>query len=141
MNHGRLKRMILHILRDKGPLHAYGIMKSFGEYTMNVYRPSTGALYPSLRSLLREGYIEEFIEGGRKIYRITDKGLVAISLDPPIHEHIKRFIGRDIPIKELWEVGEMIFRSWDSLDDEAKGRIKSLISEFHLKVKEVVEGA
>lgn len=137
----RLKRMILHILRDKGPLHAYGIIKAFNEYTMGHYKPSTGALYPSIKSLLEDGLIEEVSSGGKKLYRLTDKGEIAISLDPPLHEYVKRYVGKGVPYKELWEIGRMIFSNWDSLDSEGRERIRSLLKEFEDKVREVVGGA
>ena len=131
--------MILHILRDRGPLHAYGIIKAFNEYTMGHYKPSTGALYPSLKSLLEDGLIEEVNSEGKKLYRLTEKGEIAISLDPPLHEHIKKFVGKGVPYKELWEIGKMIFSNWDRLDGERKERIKKLLNEFEVRVREVVE--
>ena len=133
--------MILHILREKGPLHAYGIIKAFEEYTLNRYRPSTGALYPSLKRLIDEGYIVEYVEGGKKLYRISDKGLIAISLDPPLIEHIKKFVGSEAPYEGLYEAGRMIFDNWESLDEDKRRMIRELVEDFRRRVEEVVRGA
>ncbi|HIE37348.1 TPA: PadR family transcriptional regulator [Candidatus Geothermarchaeota archaeon] len=136
----KLKKIILHILRDKGGLHAYGIIKAFNEYTLGYYKPSTGALYPALKSLVEEGMVEEALVDGRKIYRLTDKGRIAISLDTPLQEHIKRVIAKDAPYRELWNIGKTIFSNWDKLDNSRREKVKMLVNEFEIRIREVIEG-
>ncbi len=42
--------------------------------TFNVYEPSSGVLYPILKSLINDGLIEVSEKENRKYYRITEKG-------------------------------------------------------------------
>ncbi len=70
---GDFKGAVLHLLEDR-PMHGYEIIKAIEERYHGLYKPSAGAIYPALRSLLGKGYVSVSGEERRKTYRITRKG-------------------------------------------------------------------
>lgn len=70
---GDFAGLVLVALQEK-PMHGYEIMKALEERFHGFYKPSAGAIYPSLQSLLRRGFVT--VTGGerRKTYRITKQG-------------------------------------------------------------------
>jgi len=62
--------------------HGFEIMEEIFERTGRVWRPGSGAIYPTLSWLEEQGYIETTVEirgeKARKPYRITKKGLEAL---------------------------------------------------------------
>ena len=70
---GDFKGVVLHLLEAR-PMHGYEIIKALEERYHGFYKPSAGAIYPALRSLLGKGYLSVSGEERRKTYRITAKG-------------------------------------------------------------------
>lgn len=70
---GDFKGLVLHLLQER-PMHGYEIIKALEERYHGVYKPSAGAIYPALRSLLRKGLVSVSGEERRKTYRITRAG-------------------------------------------------------------------
>ena len=70
---GDFKGLVLHLLQER-PMHGYEIIKALEERYHGVYKPSAGAIYPALRSLLIKGYVSVSGEERRKTYRITGQG-------------------------------------------------------------------
>ncbi len=74
---GNLNYMILRALR-KGPLHGYAIIKAIEGITGELWKPTTGSVYPALAQLEKDGLIGVKREEGkgrkRKFYCITRKG-------------------------------------------------------------------
>jgi len=68
-----LKGMVLFALADQ-ELTAYEIKKRIKTGTFNVYEPSSGVLYPILKSLITDGCIEIKKNENKKYYQITEKG-------------------------------------------------------------------
>lgn len=70
---GDFTGLLLVVLREK-PMHGYEVMKALEERFHGFYKPSPGAIYPALRSLLRRKLVT--VAGGerRKTYRITAEG-------------------------------------------------------------------
>ncbi len=138
MKRGLIKKMILHILNMRGPLHVYGIIKSIEEETLSIYRPSTGVIYPALDGLIHDGLVSVKTIEGRKIYSITEKGKIAISLDEPLNEHIKKYVSKDAPYKELYEIFRTIISNWKNLTPSEKKEVRNIIREFSNKIMEVI---
>jgi len=69
---GFLRAYILKIIEER-PRHGYEIMKSIHE--ISGWKPSPGAVYPTLKHLKEMGFIQEekTIEN-RRCYKITQKG-------------------------------------------------------------------
>ena len=71
--HGRLRLYLLKLL-DESPRHGYEVIRLLQDRFMGVYAPSPGTIYPRLARLEEEGLVTHDETGGRKVYRITDKG-------------------------------------------------------------------
>ena len=71
--HGRLRLYLLKLL-DESPRHGYEVIRLLQDRFMGVYAPSPGTIYPRLARLEEEGLVTHDEVGGRKVYRITDKG-------------------------------------------------------------------
>ena len=78
LEHGDLRFVILALLKDK-PSHGYELIRALEERTGGAYRPSPGAIYPTLSLLEDEGFARPAgEEGGRKAYEITEAGIEAL---------------------------------------------------------------
>ena len=78
LEHGDLRFVILALLKDK-PSHGYELIRALEERTGGAYRPSPGAIYPTLSLLEDEGFARPAgEEGGRKAYEITQAGIEAL---------------------------------------------------------------
>jgi DNA-binding PadR family transcriptional regulator len=78
LEHGDLRFVILALLKEK-PSHGYELIRALEERTGGAYRPSAGAIYPTLAMLEDEGFARAVsAEGGRKAYEITETGLDAL---------------------------------------------------------------
>ncbi|HMG64613.1 MAG TPA: PadR family transcriptional regulator, partial [Streptosporangiaceae bacterium] len=75
--HGRLRLYLLKLL-DEAPRHGYEVIRLLQDRFMGVYAPSPGTIYPRLARLEEEGLVTHDTSGGRKVYRITDKGRAEI---------------------------------------------------------------
>lgn len=71
--HGRLRLYLLKLL-DESPRHGYEIISLLRDRFLGVYSPSPGTIYPRLARLEEEGLVTHTEEGGRKVYRLTDRG-------------------------------------------------------------------
>ncbi len=70
---GLVRTLILLVLH-KGPTHGYQIMDEIERLT--GHRPSAGEIYPFLKRLVEEGYLQVAEEcKRRKVYKLTDKGV------------------------------------------------------------------
>ena len=71
-------RVAILILLSKRSAHGYEIMKEIRERTQGMWMPTAGGVYPVLRNLEKEGYIEGkwSTQKNRKIkvYEITEAG-------------------------------------------------------------------
>ncbi len=71
---GFLRSFVLVILKEKAS-HGYEIMEKINERT-GFWRPSPGTIYPLLRTLKKEGLIEEIkIGSNRRTYKLTSRGV------------------------------------------------------------------
>jgi DNA-binding PadR family transcriptional regulator len=55
-------------------MHGYQIMQAMSERTNGIWRPSPGAIYPTISQLEDEGLVTTQVEGGRKLVTLTDEG-------------------------------------------------------------------
>jgi DNA-binding PadR family transcriptional regulator len=74
---GDVRLAILHLLTEM-PMHGYQIMQELAERTPGVWRPSPGAVYPTLQQLEDEGLVHADEQEGKKVYRLTDEGRTAV---------------------------------------------------------------
>lgn len=87
---GDVRTAILQLLHEQ-PMNGYQVIAALDERTEGAWKPSPGAVYPSLSQLEDEGLIEAFDNDGTKAFRLTNAG-------------------REVP-----EVGADAPRLWDEL--------------------------
>jgi DNA-binding PadR family transcriptional regulator len=107
---GFLRYYILKNLKNED-LHGYSLMKKIEEET-GFWKPTPGSVYPTLRSLEKDGMIRTIKTKGRKnLYRITEEGKkLVISFEKSLGDMEKRFSGMmaDILHVDRKEVDEMV---------------------------------
>src|SRR5215217_5571892 len=70
---GDVRTAILLLLADE-PMHGYQIMQAMGDRTGGAWRPSPGAIYPTIAQLEDEGLVTTREEGGRRSVTLTSEG-------------------------------------------------------------------
>lgn len=70
---GDLKYVILDLIKEK-PRHGYDIIRSLEERSHGFYKPSAGAVYPTLQMLEEMGHASATERDGKKVYSINEDG-------------------------------------------------------------------
>lgn len=70
---GDVRTAILQLLAEE-PMNGYQVIATLEERTEGAWKPSPGAVYPSLNQLEDEGLVETFYNEGAKAYRLTNAG-------------------------------------------------------------------
>jgi DNA-binding PadR family transcriptional regulator len=70
---GDVRTAILLLLADQ-PMHGYQLMQAMSERTNGAWRPSPGAVYPTIDQLKDEGLATVHAEGGRRLVTLTAAG-------------------------------------------------------------------
>jgi hypothetical protein len=70
---GDVRTAVLLVLADE-PMHGYQIMQAMSDRTGGAWRPSPGAVYPTIAQLEDEGLVTTQEEGGRRLVTLTSEG-------------------------------------------------------------------
>ncbi|RKS68474.1 DNA-binding PadR family transcriptional regulator [Motilibacter peucedani] len=70
---GDVRTATLLLLAEE-PMHGYQLMQAMDERTGGAWRPSPGAIYPTINQLEDEGLVTTAAEGGRKLVTLTEAG-------------------------------------------------------------------
>jgi DNA-binding PadR family transcriptional regulator len=70
---GDVRTAILLMLADE-PMHGYQIMQAMRDRTGGAWRPSPGAVYPTIAQLEDEGLVTTREEDGRRLVTLTPEG-------------------------------------------------------------------
>ena len=70
---GDVRAAVLMLLADE-PMHGYQLMQAIADRTGGTWRPSPGAIYPTISQLEDEGLVTVYKDGGRKLVTLTDEG-------------------------------------------------------------------
>jgi DNA-binding PadR family transcriptional regulator len=87
---GDLRLVILSFIAEK-PSHGYEIIKGIEEQMGGAYVPSAGVVYPTLSLLEDEGFATVDVQGGKKLYTITDAGRAELKANKA---RIEELLGR-----------------------------------------------
>ncbi|GAA1491100.1 hypothetical protein GCM10009626_38460 [Brachybacterium sacelli] len=68
-----MRTAVLLLLAEE-PMHGYQLMQTITERTGSRWRPSPGAIYPTLSQLEDEGLVITEKVGGRKLASLTESG-------------------------------------------------------------------
>jgi len=70
---GDIRAASLLLLAEQ-PMHGYQLMQAITERTNGAWRPSPGAIYPTIAQLEDEGLVTVTPDSGRKLVTLTDAG-------------------------------------------------------------------
>ncbi len=70
---GEVRVAVLFLL-DEQPMHGYQIIRELTDRTGGRWRPSPGAVYPTLQLLEDEGLVTADEQAGKRVFTLTDDG-------------------------------------------------------------------
>ncbi|GEM44852.1 PadR family transcriptional regulator [Deinococcus cellulosilyticus] len=70
---GNVRAAILALLSE-GPFNGYQIIQEIAQRSDNVWKPSSGSVYPALQQLIDEGLIQETVSEGKRAFTLTEAG-------------------------------------------------------------------
>lgn len=144
MFRGYMKLVTLYVLREQ-PKHVYGLIKSL-EDLIGV-RPSTGVIYPILKSSVRDGLVSvetQLIEGREvRLYKLSGEGLKYLELHESelkkalkLAESFKKF--RLAGCERLFDLVREIVVNAGRLSDAELMELRKAITEFEARVLEIL---
>ena len=111
-------------------MHGYHIMQAMSDRTGGAWRPSPGAVYPTIAQLEDEGLVTTQEEGGRRLVTLTDEGRAYVTerserLGDPFAEFDQTQAGPDLrgPLYELQTATRQIAISGSASQLEAASRV------------------
>lgn len=126
---GDVRAAILLLLAEE-PMHGYQLMQAMRDRTNGAWRPSPGAVYPTLDHLEDEGLATIRQDGGRRLVTLTDEGRAHLSekraeLSDPFAEHADGASGPDLrgPLEELHVAARQISVNGDPAQREAAATV------------------
>lgn len=75
---GELRLALLALIAEQ-PGHGYELMSRLEDRCGGAYRPSAGAVYPTLQQLEDEGLVRLEIDSGRKVFHATEAGRAEVT--------------------------------------------------------------
>lgn len=70
---GNVRAAILALLSES-PFNGYQIIQEIAQRSDNVWKPSSGSVYPALQQLIDEGLIQETVAEGKRAFELTQTG-------------------------------------------------------------------
>lgn len=140
---GDFKGLVLHLLEDR-PMHGYEIIKAIEERYQGFYKPSAGAIYPALRSLLRKGFVSVSGEERRKTYRITREGKAYLrSRRKEIEKRFRAFeaaVGpeRAALFRELRATGKLLATNMRDVTPRQAEELRELVVQMRERVMKIL---
>ncbi len=145
---GDLKYVILDLIKDK-PRHGYEIIRELEEMSHGMYKPSPGAVYPTLQMLEEMEYVSSTERDGKKTYTITEQGQQFLierkdSADE-VRSHMKhrwsfKNIGRmAMVMKEYHALEHLLGRGFRSLDADKGQRIREVLTSAIKEIEAILE--
>jgi DNA-binding PadR family transcriptional regulator len=126
---GDVRNAILLLLAEQ-PMHGYQLMQAMNERTGGAWRPSPGAVYPTLDQLEDEGLATITQEGGRRLVTLTDRGTAHVAehraeLGDPFTELAGSASSRPLrePLEQLHAASRQIGISGNATQVEAAVRV------------------
>jgi DNA-binding PadR family transcriptional regulator len=125
---GEVRYLILDALSDEAR-HGYDVIREIEKRSDGLYKPSPGAVYPTLQMLEEMGLIGSREEGGRKLYELTDKGRQELEEhQEEVEEAYERICGQSPFFHEehFQAMGKQVSRMFRSMRRSfQQGRIES----------------
>jgi DNA-binding PadR family transcriptional regulator len=126
---GDVRTAILLLLADQ-PMHGYQLMQAMSDRTNGAWRPSPGAVYPTIDQLEDEGLATIQQVGGRRLVTLTPEGQTHLSahradLSDPFAEFAGATAGPGLrdPVDELHAAARQIEITGTSAQVDAAARV------------------
>jgi DNA-binding PadR family transcriptional regulator len=126
---GDVRTAILLVVADQ-PMHGYQIMQAMSDRTGGAWRPSPGAVYPTIAQLEDEGLVTTQEEGGRRLVTLTSEGRTYIDersarLGNPFADFASGISGPDLrdPLQQLHAAVRQIAASGSAAQIEAAAQV------------------
>ena len=126
---GDVRTAILLVVADE-PMHGYQIMQAMSDRTGGAWRPSPGAVYPTIAQLEDEGLVTTHEEGGRRSVTLTPEGRTYVEersarLGDPFADFAARVSGPDLrdPLQQLHAAARQIAASGSAQQIEAAAKV------------------
>ena len=111
-------------------MHGYQIMQAMSDRTGGAWRPSPGAVYPTIAQLEDEGLVTTQEEDGRRSVTLTPEGRTYVEersarLGDPFADFAARVSGPDLrdPLQQLHAAARQIAASGSPLQIEAAAKV------------------
>jgi DNA-binding PadR family transcriptional regulator len=140
---GKFRMLLLRTLESQ-PMHGYELMKILEERFQGYYKPSAGAIYPALRSLLRQGYVAVSGAERRKTYRVTSKGRAFLkSHEAEVEKRFKAFesaVGseRATLFRELRATGKLLGTNLKSITPDQAKELCALVVQMRERMMRIL---
>ena len=145
---GDLKYVILDLLKDK-PRHGYEIIREMEELSHGLYKPSPGAVYPTLQMLEEMGYAASVEQDGKKVYTITEEGRQFLvkrkDTADSVRDQIKvrwgfKRIGRMASMmKDYHALERLLSQSVRHLDPEKSERVRQVLVRAYGEIEDILQ--
>jgi DNA-binding PadR family transcriptional regulator len=129
IHRGDVRTAVLLVLADE-PMHGYQIMQAMSDRTGGAWRPSPGAVYPTIAQLEDEGLVTTQEEGGRRLVTLTPEGRTYVEersarMGDPFAGFADRPAGPDLrgPLHELQTAARQIVTSGSAEQVEAAAQV------------------
>jgi len=126
---GDVRTAVLLVVADEA-MHGYQIMQAMTERTGGAWRPSPGAIYPTISQLEDEGLVATREEGGRKLVTLTPEGQSYLEerkarLGDPFSDFGQSQTGPDLrgPLHELHTAARQVATSGTPAQVEAAEKV------------------
>ena len=144
---GDLKYVILDLIKDK-PRHGYEIIRELEELSHGLYKPSPGAVYPTLQMLEEMGYTTAVEQDGKKVYTITEEGNQFLVKQKDLAEGVRnqikskwsfKKIGRmAMVMKEYHALAHLLGQGYRRLDSEKTERIRQVLVQAYQNIEDIL---
>lgn len=126
---GDVRTAILLVVADQ-PMHGYQIMQAMKDRTGGAWRPSPGAVYPTIAQLEDEGLVTTQQEGGRRLVTLTPEGRSYVEdrsarLGDPFADFAGGVSGPDLrdPLQQLHAAARQIAMGGSAAQIEAAAQV------------------
>jgi DNA-binding PadR family transcriptional regulator len=136
---GDLKYVILDLLKDK-PRHGYEIIRELEEQSMGTYKPSPGAVYPTLQMFEDMGYTSSTERDGKKTYTITEQGLQFLAERKDSADEVRSHIKRRWSFKNIGRMA-MVMKEYHALEHVISSGFRTLDADQTQRICEILINA
>jgi DNA-binding PadR family transcriptional regulator len=136
---GDLKYVILGLLKDK-PRHGYDIIRELEEQSLGTYKPSPGAVYPTLQMFEDMDYTSSSERDGKKTYTITEQGLRFLAERKDSADEVKSHMKRRWSFKNIGRMA-MVMKEYHALEHILSDGFRHLDADRTQRIREILINA